>query len=178
MYQNLLTAHGITAETHPTAASRLSALRAIDVDTLVSSFNDFPPRASRLAMEHGLGAIYTDHPLAMIRAGKLNKGIEAILLGSMASEGNLFELIFPPPSQDFALALFPQAKDEIRQHYTSGDMSKWSSLSGAKLITDFLFNAPIDELADTLANQDVNVHRYMIQTSIEKIDKDTNLGPW
>lgn len=185
VYQKLLEYHGISARSHPTAASRVTALRRIEVDTLLKGLSALPGRYARLSIEQGMNAIYTDDPISMIRGGKLNPGVESILIGSMAEEGNLFEKVIPAPAHQMVLNAFSSALgDDIKRHYCQTldnegpDEHRWSSLPSARILEDCVFNGPLDELADTLAQIKVNTHRYCIEASISKIDKTTHLGAW
>ena len=95
-----------------------------------------------------MGAIYTENILNMIRAGRLNTGVEAIILGYMGNEGALFELVFPSPPQEVVLSMLPREwSKDIRRYYLGveqerpADAGILSPVNAAEFIANGLFHA-------------------------------------
>lgn len=129
--------------------------------------------------ESGPGAIWTEDATARMMRGKIDPHIEAVLTGTMQSEGNLFIRLFGTANSDDArkasISRYPEPMQApLHQLYPS---SQPDAL--ARILGDSLFDAPVHHMARTLVKSDKPfVHLYRVQTAPTAILKSApDLGP-
>ena len=130
-------------------------------------------------LESGSGAIWTEDSTARLMRGEMDSHVEAIVTGSMRSEGALFIRLFgtggsnearmgwigryPEPMRVPLDGLYPSSQDDAL----------------ARIIGDSLFDAPVHHMARQLVKAGKpTVHLYRIDTAPTPMLKEQpDLGP-
>lgn len=186
VYHRILMALGISSQTHPTAADRLSALRQRPYDELLKAVSEVGAGFSwTIVTEAGPAAIWTQHTEALVRSGRLNPHIDAIVFGMMKEEGNLFVKTFPIMGiKDVAglmglMSFWPEAQQaRLRDSYGVVGDGAGQEADIATITSNALFYAPIEHFADNLtASTKVPVYAYQIDATVGRIHRRAGIGP-